>query len=67
MKVLFIAYYFPPCAGPGVRRSVRFVKGLRAHEIEPIVLTIDEKTFENPDEYGVDPAAVGELPDRRLR
>ena len=62
MKVLFIAYYFPPCAGPGVRRSVRFVKGLGAHGIEPIVLTIDAKTFGNPDEYGVDPAALAELP-----
>ena len=28
LRVLFFAYYFPPSAGPGVRRSVRFVKEL---------------------------------------
>lgn len=40
-KILFIAYQFPPRGGPGVQRSVNFVKHLREFGYDPIVLTID--------------------------
>ncbi len=62
VKALIFAYYFPPCAGPGVRRSVRFVSGLRQHGIEPIVVTARENIYELSDEYGVDRAGLDELP-----
>lgn len=42
-KVLFVAYQFPPRGGPGVQRSVAFVKNLRALGYDPIVLTIHEE------------------------
>ena len=41
VPLLFIAYQFPPVAGGGVHRMMEFVQGLPAHEIEPIVLTVD--------------------------
>ena len=37
-KVLFIAYNFPPHGGPGVQRSLKFVKYLREFGWEPIVI-----------------------------
>ena len=41
-KVLFIAYQFPPRGGPGVHRSLNFVKYLRDYGYDPIVLTVNE-------------------------
>lgn len=43
-KVLVVAYQFPPKAGPGVHRSLNFVKHLREFGYEPIVITTDEPT-----------------------
>ncbi len=40
-KVLFVAYQFPPAGGPGVQRSIKFVRTLRNCNYEPVVLTID--------------------------
>lgn len=42
-NVLFIAYQFPPKGGPGVHRSINFVKYLREFGYEPIVLTINSE------------------------
>jgi glycosyltransferase involved in cell wall biosynthesis len=63
LRVLFFAYYFPPSGGPGVRRSIRFVKRLEGHGIEPVVVTVTGKTFENPEEFGLDPAGLEEIPE----
>lgn len=41
-KILFISYQFPPQAGPGVNRSLQFVKYLPDLGYDPIVLTIRE-------------------------
>jgi len=38
-KVLMIAYYFPPSGGPGVQRTLKFVKYLPQFGWKPIVLT----------------------------
>ncbi len=38
-KVLIVANSFPPMGGPGVQRSVKFVKHLRKFGYEPVVLT----------------------------
>lgn len=39
-KVLFIVFGFPPRAGSGIQRVVRFVQHLPENEWEPIILTI---------------------------
>lgn len=38
-KVLYFTYYWPPAGGPGVQRSLKFVKYLRKFGIDPIVIT----------------------------
>src|SRR5687767_12272274 len=38
-RVLVVAYYFPPIAGGGVQRTVKFVRYLRQFGYEPVVLT----------------------------
>lgn len=57
--VLFIAYYFPPIAGSGVQRSVKFVKYLRDYGYEPIVLTVGNMF--NPND--VDRDMIKDIPD----
>lgn len=39
LRVLFLAYYFPPLGGAGVQRSVHFVRHLPEHGIAPVVVT----------------------------
>jgi glycosyltransferase involved in cell wall biosynthesis len=39
-KVLFVAYPFPPAGGPGVKRTLKFIKFLPQLGWEPIVLTV---------------------------
>jgi glycosyltransferase involved in cell wall biosynthesis len=46
VRVLFIAYYFPPLGGGGVQRSVNFVRYLPAHGYDPVVLTGPGQTGE---------------------
>jgi hypothetical protein len=46
-KILFIAYQFPPRGGPGVQRSLNFVKHLREFGYDPIVLTVNENDIRN--------------------
>jgi len=44
-KVLFIAYNFPPCGGPGVQRSLKYVKYLSKTNWDPIVFTTYENSY----------------------
>lgn len=44
-KVLFIAYNFPPCGGPGVQRSLKYVKYLEGTNWQPIVFTTYEDSY----------------------
>jgi glycosyltransferase involved in cell wall biosynthesis len=39
MKVLFIAYFFPPLGGAGVQRAEKFVKYLPSQGFLPVVIT----------------------------
>lgn len=41
-NVLFVSYQFPPLAGPGVHRSLNFVKHLRSYGYNPIVVKAQE-------------------------
>jgi len=42
-KVLIITYYWPPSGGASVQRWLKLSKYLLKFDIEPIVLTVDEK------------------------
>ncbi len=44
-QVLIITYYFPPCGGAGVQRTLKFVKYLRAFDWDPIVLTAQDADY----------------------
>ena len=40
-KVLIVTYYWPPGAGAGVQRWLKFAKYLPQHNREPVILTVD--------------------------
>lgn len=61
-KVLFIAYQFPPMGGPGVHRSIGFVKHLKKYGYEPIVLTILEEHIQKTG-HTVDESLLQKIPD----
>jgi glycosyltransferase involved in cell wall biosynthesis len=42
MRVLVVAYYFPPKGGAGTQRFAKFCKYLPDYGIEPVVLTVSE-------------------------
>ena len=48
-NVLFITYYFPPSGGPGVQRSLKFVRYLPEFGWKPTVLTVDPAYAAYPD------------------
>lgn len=43
--ILFVSYQFPPKGGPGVQRSLNFVKNLPVFGYDPIVLTVREEDY----------------------
>lgn len=44
MRVLVVAYYFPPKGGAGTQRFAKFCKYLPEHGVEPVVLTVTEES-----------------------
>jgi hypothetical protein len=54
-NILFVSYEFPPLRLGGVFRSLAFVKYLRDFGINPVVITLDPKTYNiSFEEYAVD-------------
>ncbi|MEK6647174.1 MAG: glycosyltransferase family 4 protein [Candidatus Firestonebacteria bacterium] len=49
-KALFIAYYFPPCGGGGVQRTLKFVKYISSFGWTPVVITVKENVHILEDE-----------------
>ncbi len=47
-KVLIITYYWSPSGGAGVQRWLKFAKYLPEFDIEPIILTVNEKYASYP-------------------
>lgn len=47
INILFIAFEFPPLKRGGVYRPIAFARELPKYGINPIVLTLSEKTFPN--------------------
>ena len=48
-KVLVITYYWPPAAGPGVQRFLKFCKYFDNFGWEPIVLTVKDGSYPSID------------------
>ncbi len=61
-SILFIAYYFPPSGGPGVHRSLGFVRNLEKYGYKPEVLTVKMETFDSPTEYKKDMSLLSKIP-----
>ncbi len=59
-RVLFVTYYFPPSGGPGVQRSLKFVKYLPKHGWKATVLTVAPEFAAYPN---IDPGLNSEIPD----
>lgn len=57
-KVLIITYYWPPAGGPGVQRVLKFIKYLRDHQWEPIILTVADGDFP-----AIDPTLLRQIPE----
>ncbi len=45
IKILFVAFEFPPLASGGVQRSLKFVKYLPQYGIDPVVVTVLEEDY----------------------
>ncbi|HRR10357.1 MAG TPA: glycosyl transferase family 1 [Rhodothermales bacterium] len=58
LRVLVIAYYFPPMGGSGVQRITKFVKYLTQFGWEPEVLTVEPQGY-----YAYDESLMEEIPD----
>lgn len=58
-SVLIIAYFFPPMAGSGVYRTLKFVKYLPQFGWRPIVVCGDQA---HPFDYGYDETLLAEVP-----
>lgn len=61
-KALIIAYYFPPMGYSGVQRIAKFVKYMVDFGWEPVVLTIQPKSY-----YAFDFTLLKELEERNIR
>lgn len=57
-RVMIITYYWPPSAGPGVQRWLKFAKYLRDFGWEPVIFTP-----ENPQAPARDEALLSDIPD----
>ncbi len=49
-KVLILTYYWPPAAGPGVQRILKFCKYLREFGWEPVVVTVQDGSYPATDD-----------------
>jgi hypothetical protein len=61
-KILFVAYQFPPRGGPGVHRSLNFVKYLREFGYDPIVLTVEVDDIKRAG-YTMDESLLQQVPE----
>src|SRR5689334_22722084 len=63
MRILFLAFEFPPLGGAGVRRSIKFVKYLPDWGIKPVVLTTDLSGFQQAmPGHPIDQSLLSQLP-----
>jgi len=60
-KVLVLTYYWPPAAGPGVQRFLKFCKYLPEYGWDPVVLTVEAGSYSSED-ASLDEDIVSSLP-----
>ena len=60
-KVLVITYYWPPAAGPGVQRFLKFCKYLPEFGWDPVVLTVQAGSYSSKD-ASLDEDVIAGLP-----
>ena len=51
MRVLIVAFYFPPAGGGGVQRTLKFCKFLPEHGVDVHVLTPHDSKWFDRDEH----------------
>ena len=56
-KVLIVTYYWPPSGGPGVQRTLKYVKYLSLFGWQPVVLTVKHGEYE-----AIDESLINEIP-----
>lgn len=61
MRVLFVAFEFPPLGGAGVQRSIQFTKYLPGYDIVPIVVTTDLSSFRRVMDNPIDETLLNDL------
>lgn len=57
MRLLLVAYYFPPSGGAGVQRVLKWTKYLRDFGVEPVVLTVEAGAYPK-----LDPTLTADVP-----
>lgn len=63
INILLVAFEFPPLNRGGVYRALRFAKYLRQFDINPIVITLDRRSYSKVYErFDVDETLLRELP-----
>jgi hypothetical protein len=62
INILFLAIEFPPLATAGVHRSIKFVKYLHKHAINPIVITLSENSAKEIFGNKIDYKLLNEIP-----
>lgn len=62
MKLLMLAFEFPPRDGVGTHRSLKFAKYLPEHGVHPVVVTLDKESFEVALGPAREAAMLDELP-----
>src|ERR1700686_110874 len=61
MRVLFVAFEFPPLGGAGVQRSIQFAKYLPGYGIVPVVVTTDLSSFRRVMDNPIDQTLLNDL------
>ncbi|WP_187305996.1 MULTISPECIES: glycosyltransferase [Diaphorobacter] len=51
MKILQIAYYYPPMGGAGVQRALKFSKYLPIYGVKPVILACDDPCYVRDDTF----------------
>ncbi len=59
-RILYLSYYWPPSGGPGVQRALKFVKYFSEFNVDPYLVTVNEKKASYP---LLDESLVDEIPD----
>jgi glycosyltransferase involved in cell wall biosynthesis len=63
MKILCIAYCYPPLQYPATMCYVKLVAGLKAHGVDVEVVTVDPDTFYFPGGKAIDPSMMRIVPE----